>query len=290
MMSKNSRFKTAFTLVEISIVILIISIILAATVDSSILVKKYRLSSAQTLTAGSPVNRIPNLIAWYEATSEKSFSTSEARDNTAISTWYDITPQAVKNNATSSGSARPLYIKDCINGLPCLRSDGTDDYMSFDGTALAKANYTIFIVGQRRSGDEVNFFIGGPNASSITNATLQLGYRDSDTLTQDHFGNSLEVTVTAYSAPIPTIHTFLFSTTEGKNYWANGGNSPTASDSAQTTALVSCDNAYLGRYESQFYKGDIAEIIIFKDSLYKRDRRAVESYLGKKWKINVNNS
>ena len=38
------------------------------------------------------------------------------------------------------------------------------------------------------------------------------------------------------------------------------------------------------------YNGNIAEIIIFRDSLRDKDRQSIEAYLGKKWGIAVTQS
>ena len=36
-----------------------------------------------------------------------------------------------------------------------------------------------------------------------------------------------------------------------------------------------------------YYKGDIAEIIMFNRALSEKDRQSVESYLSKKWSIRI---
>ena len=58
-------------------------------------------------------------------------------NSSAISTWYDINPQATtSNNATQNGisSLRPVY-----------NFSGSSTYMNFNGTDLAQTNYTISI-------------------------------------------------------------------------------------------------------------------------------------------------
>ena len=58
-MNKISR---AFSLIELSIVILIIGILVAGVVQSSRLVKKMRLQTAQNLTTISPIPSIKDLV------------------------------------------------------------------------------------------------------------------------------------------------------------------------------------------------------------------------------------
>ena len=81
----NTSNKKAFSLIELSIVVLIIGIIIAGITKSSQVLDLYKLSSARTQTQSSPVNSIKNLLVWYEATSENSFIEKE---NSEIYAWF----------------------------------------------------------------------------------------------------------------------------------------------------------------------------------------------------------
>ena len=86
------------------------------------------------------------------------------------------------------------------------------------------------------------------------------------------------------------MHSFWFSTSGGKKYWNNGGVDVDASNlptGLQTAALVSYNGAKIALYQTYYYKGDIAEIIMFSRALSDKDRQAVESYLSKKWAIKI---
>ena len=117
----------AFSLIELSIVIVIIGIIIAGVTQGSRLVKQMKLSSARTQTQSSPISSIKNLELWLESTSEKSFDDAETEDGATVTTWYDINPQSsVKNNATQATDAnKPIYVSSAINGLPALSGNGT---------------------------------------------------------------------------------------------------------------------------------------------------------------------
>ena len=80
----------AFSLIELSIVILIIGILVAGVTQSSRLIRQMQLSSARALTLSSPVLSIPNLVSWYEPTQEKSFDEVETSENSLVSKWYDL--------------------------------------------------------------------------------------------------------------------------------------------------------------------------------------------------------
>jgi prepilin-type N-terminal cleavage/methylation domain-containing protein len=291
------QLRRAFSLIEISLVIVIISIIAAGILKTSTIVTKSRLQAARVLTQNSPVVNMPNLVLWYETCLESSFINSERSDGNSVSTWYDNNPNAdSKNNATQTTSAnQPVFYENVFynNALPGLRFNGSSSYMSFNGNNLINNSYTIFIVEQRRSNSNNSdgFFIAGSGSSADTN--LHLGYRSQNVITQAHYADDLNYSSIAnYTSPVPRIHTFVFSTsgsTPGKRYWLNGsGNSSATNASAttQTTPLSSYSGSSIG-HGSQYFNGDIAEIIMFSRSLTSTERLGIEIYLGKKYNIAV---
>ena len=282
-MKKAFSYKKAFSLFELSIVILIIALIVAGTTQTTKMLNKSHLASAQTLTQNSIVNNLDGLVAWYETSLESSFIASEIVDGGEISTWYDNNPKAInKNNAVQTNATyRPVYALNVFNGgIPALNF--TFDAFIFDGTALANSAYTIFIVEQRRTATSQNYFMGCGTLAD--NQNLVLGYRSTDVITQAHFHNDMDVAVTAYSTPIPRIHTFGFDTTNGKNYWMNGS---LLGSAAQTTALTAFNAAAIGAFNNHLYTGDFAEVIIFKTKLKSDEHKAVEIYLSKKYGIKI---
>lgn len=281
--------RRAFSLIELSIVILIIGILVAGITQSSRLVRQMRLLAAKSLTASGPVLSINNIVLWVDSVSDASFTDTDAQDTNPISTWYDLNLNSVvKNNATqSSGSNKPNYIENCVNSLPCVRFDGSTKYFNFDGTGIAGTNYSVVVVEQRRSNAVVNYFIGGTTES--TNSLLHLGYRDDTHITFAQYLNDIDIVVAAYSSPTPKIHVFTYSSTAGKSYYSNGTQLMTSSGA--TAGLSSFNNAkigYYGNFPPEYFDGDLAEIIIFSKALKAEERMSIESYLSKKWGIKLN--
>lgn len=136
---------SAFSLIEMSIVIAIVGILIAGVAQASKMVKKSMLSTARTLTKRSVVNEMSGLVMWYETTLENSFIKTEMVDGVQVSTWYDNNPQAVtKTNATQSTTAnKPIYTDNIINGLPALKFGGTKNFTT---TNVCGQNYTIFVI------------------------------------------------------------------------------------------------------------------------------------------------
>ena len=77
---KFMKKKQAFSLIELSIVILIIGILVAGVTQSSRLVNQFRINSLRQLVVNSPVNSIKDLSLWLETTQTESFIESEAVD------------------------------------------------------------------------------------------------------------------------------------------------------------------------------------------------------------------
>ncbi len=73
---KKYQLKKAFSLIELSVVVLIIGILIAGITQSSRLVRAMKLNTARSLTRSSDVASIKNLTAWFDATAEGVLSSS----------------------------------------------------------------------------------------------------------------------------------------------------------------------------------------------------------------------
>lgn len=282
----NYQMKKAFSLIELSIVLLIIGILIAGITQSSRLINLFNLSIAQNLTLSSPINSTSGLSMWLEPTLDESLEDVQREDDMGISIWKDINPQTSnKISATQDDSTkRPLYIRSCLNNLPCLRFDGVDDYFDFDGRFLANSNFTIFVVESRRKA-ATGYFISGQDWA--VNKVLHLGYED-DRRVKFLYGDPfyVEDAVPAYSSPVTRLHTIGFNYVNGKTYEINSQS--IGDGSASTQPLESYEQATIGRFLSfDYYGGDIAEIVIFNKSLKASEIREIENYLAKKWKITL---
>ena len=153
----HKNLKKAFSLIELSVVVLIIGILIAGITAGSRLVRNSKLASAAQFTKSSDINSIADLVLWLEPTQENSFATT---DNTSaltyanvadpkdssyvkdtlrpdnreyVARWNDISPRAMPGNKKSvyqeTGARRPMYIANAINGLPALQFDGSAQYL-----------------------------------------------------------------------------------------------------------------------------------------------------------------
>jgi prepilin-type N-terminal cleavage/methylation domain-containing protein len=323
-MTKNKNHK-AFSLIEISMVILVIGILIAGISQGIDLYDDYRLASARNLTKNSLVNRIPDLEMWLETTSENSLATGTASftdkpnptDQDSIGRWNNINPNilpsarnhATQNNPTALVDNQPKYIRKGMNGLPALLFDGIDDYIASE-TKFITNNFTIFVVGlpspnttcssitpQAPGVTGQRYIIypqhgnvifpsnnaAGAGISLCTNfvsgfehASGYMPYSVSNAINSISINKPIQITL-KYDERVPNL--YLNST-----YSFTGGTSP-----KNVFPSLTFGGGRLSGYAENYgyFKGSIAEIIIYSRALTDKERQGVEAYLAKKWGIKI---
>lgn len=290
----NKRF--GFSLMELSIVLLVTSTLIFGISRSSGVSYEARVAAAQALTKSSPVNSIPDIVAWYETSLRTSFSPTVNFNGASVANWLD---NSTAGNDVSSVSA-PTYIEDAINGLPVVRfatnpsttspTANTAIYMTFDATKLQSSDYTIFVVEERIvTMATANYFLGlggtsGSNSFGY-NATGKAAIATNPSIT------SIAVPALAATLPkiIPRILTFYSNSANSTNYVFVGG-TPGANSGSATKITLNSTTGYIGAGSSTagWYSGDIAEIIIYNRALTIDERNNIQYYLSKKYSIPTN--
>lgn len=273
--------KTAFSLIELSIVVLIIGLIVAGVIGAKKLVSLSNLSKARALTNSSPVNGIEGLILWLETTSKDSFNPAPT-DNTAISIWYDINPQQnVKNHARQATLAnRPVYKENLINNLGALSFDGNQFFMVDNESNFDTAVFSTFVVS---SGTGTYF---GKNSGATDARRRKLEFRN------DYFeaGNDGDnhISIGTTNQDILGVRAFISSSNTNHRIWFNG---------VKTTSSLLLHNDQFNDSSfqvgglfgsaSETLTGNIGEIIIFNRDLSDEEATDIMNYLSKKWGIKL---
>lgn len=291
-MKKPNR---AFSLIELSIVILIIGVLIAAVGQGIDLLQDARLTAARMATQSSRVASLKDLALWLDATSEASFSSAEAVDGASISAWNDINPQRDKNNFVQSTEAqKPTYKERMINNLPAIKFDGTSENMysttfpnitsgAMTVFAVVKSAATLYAYQAATPGDAIvskRVAAGGNINIELVENSGGFLINNFYGITQSLIGNN--VYVASYSVSQIASKGFIngvgILNIAGAFYWIS-------SNPAKTDYLfigkqgLTAAPTYLG--------GSIGELIIFDRELTKKDRQSVEAYLGKKWGIKM---
>jgi len=273
---------SAFTLIELSAVIVIIGILIAGVMGATGLVKKSKIAAAQSLTKAAPIAGISDNALWLESSLEGSFKDTETSTGDSVTTWYDQKNSVNKSSVVAVGSG-PTY-SNTINYIHAVKFSGsTANYLQVaDASFLNNTDYTIVVLEKRQS-SSAGYFIGDSSVSTA-NQTLLLGYSaDAAIAHSQGTGNVYTSNVSTYSSSTdtPRVFTFVSDSVNGKKTYING---ILAAQSSDTTKLSNITTLAIGKG----YTGEIGEIAIFTRALKAEERKTTEDYLGKKYSTKVN--
>jgi len=304
--------KKAFSLIELSIVILIIGILIAGVTGGSRLVAAMRVATARQMTQSSPVPSISGLVLWLEPTLENSFAissvpatpsilttVSEPEEGAGIGRWNDINPQSsIKNDATQTVALfqQPTYTTKGINNLPSLyfasrEATATDVYLlsNLNVDYAQLSDLTVFVVYKLSTiYPNTNYCLFGNDNGSFDRFLCPRLVANSGTGTAS--SGSAYVTVSALNTLNAAISSSIFrnGVSSGSVVYINGTSAATFTESHSNSGT---SNFYIGMIgvaaTSGAFEGNIAEFIVFNRALKNEERREVEKYLGKKWGIVV---
>ncbi len=302
-MKKNSPFK-AFSLIELSIVILVIGVLIAGVMEGKSLVQKSSLNSARALTKSSPVAGIKDLLLWYETSLAESFTHSQTTDGATITTWYDINPQSVRKINSTAYNGITKFKENIFGNIPGVYFNNYSS-LSHSNVSLVGSNFTIFVVEQKQFSlisTSFNSIIGGDVVNG-TNTSLRIAYTTStgDTINaglgHSTGNNILSYTNAKLTRRVPIMHSLTLSQTVGTKYWFNGGINPDASGTSSVNKnplrLTATNKARIGNFwninssSAYSYNGYVAEYMIFTRDLKDEERIAIEKYLSQKYKIAI---
>jgi prepilin-type N-terminal cleavage/methylation domain-containing protein len=313
---KNS----AFSLIELSVVILVVGIFIAGVTTSTILIRNYHLQLARSVTESSDVSSIKDLVLWLDVTALNSLTNSSDStnigDNETIKTWVDRNLGAKKftfTEITSGGG--PVYKFNGINNLPSLFFDGS---VSGEGAGAGDCLYAPYSI--KLNPPQVTIFAvtrpvlqnSAPSFGAIYSTILNNGipntggfllYKSTKTSNNNIFSFATGVGSTYNYAETPEItlnKAYIVTSTitgtsasDSKSIYQNGvlkasytGNVYAVHNNSSLTTnsfAIGCNSA-----SSRFFNGYISEIIMFDRALSDDERVTVEKYLSKKYSILLN--
>jgi prepilin-type N-terminal cleavage/methylation domain-containing protein len=282
--------KSAFTLTELAIVLIIIGIIIIGTTQGGALINASRLASARSLTVISPIPKISGLLAWYEASSQESLLLSEIIDGDQVTTWFDISPGSIvekRNSLTKTAGADVLYLTNGINQFPSIEFTGATGQFSLASLYQGPTSQaTVFMVLQPRftpGATEVvpfdanaagnSFFFGIKSTALRMNSGIGVDTGGTNPANFE-FGKNY-VAVASFNNSSSSAYV--------NNVEIMSGNSTinTGTNSLVGLSIGSNQNNNSG------FTGLISEIAIYDRPLKFHERKEIMKYLAKKYRIAV---
>ena len=297
--NKNPQYKKlntnhkAFSLIEISVVTIIIGILISGISVGIDLYKDYQFVVARSVVQNSRIPRINGLAVWYETISEKSFDKNQQKNNSSLTTWYDINPNSNnKCNANSpSATNNPIFVENAFNGyMPGVKFDGNNDYFSCNNISLTGQEITYFVVAKRTSNILYMsaFSSLSPGALFDSNSFAHFrAFLEDTSGKMSMFRNGWGSQISHPGNNIAYIATGIFDGTNSIAYINGAIGSVVASSGNFNVSTLLIGTNWQSGQAINFYSGIVAEIIIYNRALKDKERMEVEKYLSKKWNIKI---
>jgi prepilin-type N-terminal cleavage/methylation domain-containing protein len=313
-MKKNK----AFSLVELSVVILIIGILVAGVTQSGRLIRQIKLSTARSVTASSDVASIRDVTAWFEASTEGNFTdinnVTDVENKAVILEWRDINPQKpigdrpkLRNEASGS---QPMYIANGINGIPSVYFNTDDHIYSVDEPTMPLISkdktYSMFAVFRADLAKvQTKSIITqiGSNTTLANNQYASIGFLGSanNNGRAGFISNSTEINNWIQNTRISdqkdyvvgvladltgtvtqnSVKLYVNSLTAEADFPAGGTYATTEIEAKRFSIGASAIAT-----PADFFNGMVSEVIIFDRKLKDEEAESVMKYLRKKYNIN----
>lgn len=223
-------------------------------------------SSSGGMSCASP-DAIPGLILWLRAD-------TIVADPAGVLTWVDQGPLGNDATRPASSPGAPQLLVGGLNGEDALSFNG-DTSLRLDNV-LALGDFTIFVAGQSTHPGEDFHMIMGPGPLN-----QQMRYESSSELLL--VGPSNAGPISIYNVgdnKVPHFFTIDGLGDDWSLYW-NGAFVSTA-----ITAIGQWQLEYVGAWFNQYrLVANLAEIIIYDDSLVPADRDEVHCYLSDRYTL-----
>jgi hypothetical protein len=210
-------------------------------------------------------------------------------DQGRVMFWRDQSPMTTdhlhKHDASQADlSKRPLFQSQGIHGRAALKFDGKDDYLNITGQAIWQPHFSIIaVVSQSSTGSIAREIISNWHRRGRSTNSVFLGTTDT---------NKVRVSDAFSPAGILTkpIRPFILTAINGADQITTFQDSTLLATQATLAPRVLSAPYVLGtqgNYGSEFWQGNIAELLVFDSPLNEDDRNAVWSYLGEKYQLPI---
>ena len=292
MFKKNSNKKTkkfAFSLIELSIVILVIGILMVGVNQGYNLVRSAQISNARSITAKSPILQMSGLLGWYETSLKESLDQSKLKDGDFITTWNDISPSSILNGynqLTTTASNNIVYSQSSINKIPALKFSGSSKLSIASFSQGASSQATVFLV------IKLNYVPNISNYKTIfdgSSSSADFSFSIKSNGVQLNTGTAVE---TAYAGGFSNSGEYviaIYFNGSNSKVFINSTNSMIASSDIVSSTANQLAGMTLGNNRSgtNGFSGYISEVAVFNRVIKVAERKEIFNYFSKKYKIDI---
>ena len=243
-------------------------------------------SVVATLTVAAPGSVPANGLAlWLRA------DAGTVLNGSAVTQWTDQSSNN-RNATQTSGANQPLLVSSAVNGLPAVRFDGVNDYLTFNLPVNGLGGMSIFLVAANTLNQD-GVGSQAERAALFWNETAFWGtvyLSPFQSAVNFRFGTTQSDNRTIYTRPTSVGSDFTLSTAVKNgttdSLYVNG--TLAVSQGGKLATIAGCrDTGNLGRGydDNTYYAGDIAEVLVYSRALSSAERVAVEQYLDSKYRL-----
>jgi hypothetical protein len=246
----------------------------------------YRLASGPSFQP----TLISGLELWLDASDlstlyQSSGGSLAIADGDPVGEWRDKSG-TLRNAVQASGTNKPALKLSILNSLPVVRFDGVNDFLS-NSLQWANLAFTIITVTKRAGGSNYPAFIA--EYSGTANGYLAFGLDPSSYLSIHKTGLA-----TSASNLVQTAGTFFIQSAQSSGISSGNvsvdvkSNGVSASSTLTLTGLSTNSLTSYGASKNgttDFFNGDIAEIIVYSSVLSAGNLASVFNYLRGKWGV-----
>ncbi|MEM7117180.1 MAG: LamG-like jellyroll fold domain-containing protein [Chloroflexota bacterium] len=229
----------------------------------------------------------PDLALWLRADRNVTMDGSNA-----VSNWGDFSGYG-RDATQATGNSQPLFVADGLNGEPTLRFDGIDDFLDLAASSIEGVDgFTVFSVfnwhtastWQRLwdfgNGTGSNFGYLVPEAAG---SVARFGI-----ITPSGGDNRVDTT-TATPTNSGQLLSLDWPSAGSASLARNGGNLGSATVTSQPSDIGTINHNFIGKsiWPDPYLDADIAEFIIFHDTLTAVEQTHVELYLQDKYSLDM---
>ena len=215
-----------------------------------------------------------NLSLWLDASDASTITHSTG----SVSQWADKSGNAKHANQDSE-ARKPSFGSIILDRKPVINFDGTSDFLDSPNLSISQP-YTFAIVAKTNNNSTGRDFLFDSDGGGSGRSIIALDFEGKIQLWANSWGN------TNFSTPSEFFVLSAVFNSSDSSLSLNGNH--VANLNPGTSSLQGGIRIGAHQNTSDFFKGSIAEFLIFNENLNSSAQASVEGYLAHKWGLQIN--